>query len=86
MPQHDKLDGVRDDFPRHEGGPHPFRAHGDPVGDGDGVELEGGTARGPNSLLHARAELPQVDVAGRDVTPRIGDPDEGSVQILVGQT
>src|SRR5687767_13164120 len=44
----DELDGVGDDFAADEGGLHALGAHGDAIGDGDGVELEGGGAGGPD--------------------------------------
>src|SRR5205085_9563962 len=72
---HDALDRVGDDLPGGEGGPHPLRPHGDPVGDGDGGELDGEAAGGAHALLGRLGQTIERQVAGRDLVPRRGDAD-----------
>ena len=47
----DQLDGIGDDFTRDQRSLHPLRAHGDAVGDGDGVEFHRRAAGLANALL-----------------------------------
>jgi hypothetical protein len=81
----DELDGVGDDFAADEGGLHAFGAHGDAVGDGDGVELHGRGAGLADAFLDAGGEAAQVEVAGADLDPGVGDADERLAQVLVGE-
>src|SRR5690606_2820769 len=46
-----ELDGVGDDLAGDEGGLHALGAHGDAVGDGDGVELHGRATGGADAFL-----------------------------------
>ena len=64
----------------------PSRAHGDAVGDGDGVELHGRAAGVANAFLHGCGEFAQMEVAGADLGPGVGDADDGLVQIFVGES
>ena len=82
----DQFDGVGDHFARHQRGLHALRAHGDAVGDGDGVELHGRAAGFANAFLQRFGDFAQVHVAGADLGPRIRDPDDGLVQIFFGES
>src|SRR6185436_7470539 len=85
VPARDELDGVRDDLAAHQGGLHALRAHGDAVGDGDAVELDGRAAGGPDPLLHLLGQGAMVPVAGRDLDPAMGHTHERLGQIGVGE-
>jgi len=79
---HDGLDGVGDDFAGDEGIFHSLGAHGNAVGNGDGIENDGFATRSIRPGLGFTGELVNVHVAGRDITPGGGDPDEGFFEIL----
>ena len=81
----DQFDGVGDHFAADERGLHALGAHGDAVGDGDGVELHGRAAGVANAFLHGCGEFTQVIVAGADFDPGVGDADDGLTQIFVGK-
>ena len=81
----DQLDRVGDDLAADERGPHALAAHGDAVGDRDGVELERRAAGLADPVLHVHGQIAQVIVAGTDLDPGVGDADERLPQILVGQ-
>ena len=78
----DQLDGVGDHFARNQRGLHALRAHGDAVGDGDGVELHRRAAGLANAFLERLGNLAQVHVAGADLGPCVGDADDRLVQIF----
>ena len=80
-----ELDGVGDHLAADEGGLHALGAHGDAVGDGDGVELHGGAAGGADAFLDFDRELAQVVVARHGLDPGIGHADDGFGQIFVGE-
>ena len=77
------LDGVGDHFPAHKGVFHPFRSHGDPVGNGDRVELDSFSPSRIGSLDRLLGETIDVHVAGRDHAPGRGDPDDGFLEVFV---
>ena len=83
-----QFDGIGDHLAAHEGCLHALGAHGDAVGDDDGVELEGCAAGLAHPPLHVRRQIPQVVVAGPDLRPRVGDadqwPGEGVVVVADG--
>ena len=81
----DQLDRIGDDLAADQGRPHPLAAHGDPVGDRDRVEFEGGAAGLANSRLDVGSQLAQVEVAGADLGPGVGDADQRPTQVLVSQ-
>ena len=81
----DQLDGVGDDFAGDQRGLHALRAHGDAVGDGDGVELHGRAAGFANALFEGFGDFAQMHVAGADLGPGVGDADDGLVQIFFGE-
>ena len=81
----DEFDGVGDDFARDERGLHAFGAHGDAVGDGDGVELHGRAAGFADALLDGFGDLAEMEVAGADLGPGVGDADDGLVQVFFGE-
>ena len=81
----DELDGVGDDFARDQRGLHALRAHGDAVVNGDGVELHGHAAGLADALLDGLGDLAEVEVAGADLGPGVGDADEGLVQVFLGE-
>ena len=59
-------------------------AHGNPVTHGDGGELHGGAAGGPNTGLDGLGDLIQVHVAGDDLIIRADYANEGALQLLPG--
>ena len=63
----------------------PCGAHGDAVGDGDGVELHGGAAGVADALLDGFGDLAEMEVAGADLGPGVGDADDGLVQVFFGE-
>ena len=81
-----QLDRVRDDLAADERRLHALVAHGDAVGDGDGVEA----ARHAAVLLHTLACGIRLDieqrVARRTVITRAGERDKGAIDLLFGQT
>src|SRR5690606_28521784 len=64
---------------------HALGAHADAVGDGDGVELEGGSAGGSDALFDRGGEASEVEVAGADLDPGVGDADEWLREVIVGE-
>ena len=81
----DQFDGVGDDFAGDERGFHAFGAHGDAVGDGDGVELHGGAAGFADALLDGLGDVAEMEVAGADFGPGVGDADDGLVEVFFGE-
>ncbi len=81
----DELDGVGDDFARDQRGLHALGAHGDAVGDGDGVELHRRAACFAHALLDGLGDLAQVEVARADLGPGVGDADDGLVQVFFAE-
>ncbi len=66
-----QLDRVGDHLARNQRGAHAGRAHGDAVGDRDGVELDRRAAASANAFGRGRGQVAQVEVAGRDVRPGV---------------
>src|SRR5690606_41809570 len=64
----DELDGVGDHVAANQRCLHAFGAHGDAVGDGDGVELHGSTAGGADAFLdlHGRSEEHTSELQSRE--------------------
>ena len=81
----DEFDAVGDDFAGDERGFHAFGAHGDAVGDGDGVELHGRAAGFADALLDGLGYVAEVEVAGADLGPGVGDADDGLVEVFFGE-
>jgi hypothetical protein len=81
---HDRLDTVGDHLPAHERRPHPFVAHGDAVGHGDGDELEREAAGGPDAVLGPLGQAVEGQVARRDLVPRGRHSDLGPAPVVVG--
>ena len=79
----DEFDGVRDDFAADEGSAHALGAHGDAIGNGDGVEFERSAAGGANPVFYVLCEFAKVIVAGTDFDPGVGHADQGLAEILV---
>ena len=79
----DQLNGIRDDFTAHQRSAHTLGAHGDAVGNGNGVELQWSSARGANALLDVFRQFAKVIVAGTDFDPGVGDADEWFLEIVI---
>jgi hypothetical protein len=62
----------------------PTVAHGDAVVDADRVELEGDAAGGVDRGADLLADDVEVGVAGDDLDERVGDGDEGLVEVGLG--
>ena len=82
----DEFDGVGDDFTGDERGLHALGAHGDAVGDGDGVELHGGSASFADALLYGGGYIAEMKVAGADLGPGVGYANDWLVQVFFGET
>jgi hypothetical protein len=82
---HHQLDRVGDHLAADERRPHALVAHGDGVGDRDGVELQRHRAGQPHPGLGGVGELVEVDVAGGDLVPRRGHADLGPLEVVVGE-
>ena len=78
-----QLDRVGDDLAADQRGAHALGAHRDPVRHGHGVELHRRAAGGPHALLDPLRQAAQVEVAGHDLGPRVGDADDRPRQRLV---
>src|SRR4029078_2558929 len=76
----DQLDRIGDDLAADQRGAHAGRAHGDPVGDRDGVELHRRAPGLADAVLDRGGELAQVQVAGADLGPGGGQADDGAVE------
>ncbi len=81
----DEFDGVGNDLAGDQRGLHAFGAHGDAVGDGDGVEFHRRAAGLANALLDGLGDLAEVEVAGADLGPGVGDADDGLVQVFFAE-
>ncbi len=85
FPPRHEFDGVGDDLARNEARLHALRAHGNAVVDGDGVELHGRAAGFANALLDGFGDVAEMEVAGPDLSPGVGDADDGLVQVLFAE-
>ncbi len=65
MAAHGELGGIGDHLAAHQRGAHAARAHGDAVGNDDGVELDRRSARCLDALRGMLGEVAQMHVAGR---------------------
>ena len=81
----EEFDGIGDHFARNQRSFHAFGAHGDAVGDGDGVKLDGSAAGGADACFDAFGELAQMEIARSDFGPSVGDGDERAGEIVVGE-
>ena len=63
----------------------PCGAHGDAVGDGDGVELHRRAAGLADALLDGVGDVAEMEVAGADLGPGVGDADDGLVQVFFAE-
>jgi len=80
-----QLDGVRNRLATHERGLHALGSHGDSVGDGDRVELDGRSAGGANPGFDLFREFPVIPVTRRDLDPAVRDANEGLFQVVVAE-
>ena len=80
------LHGVGDEFPGGQGVVHPPVAHDDAVADADGGDLHRGAAGGVDAGLHGLRQLVKVRVAGNDLALGADHADEGTVQLLLGES
>ena len=79
------LDGVGDELPGGQGIFHALVVHGHAVADADDPELQGGAAGHAHPGLGGLGDLVQVDVAGDEFVKGIGHPDDGLVDLPVGE-
>src|SRR5262249_55001197 len=82
----DQLYRVGDHLAADEGTLHTLRAHRDPVGDRDGVDLDGRATRRADPLHHLLGELPVVPVARHRPDPAVRHADLWSGEILVRES
>ena len=78
-----RFDGIGNDLAGDQGVFHPFRSHGNAVGNGDGVEDNGLAAGAVDALFGQAGQLINVGVAGRDHAPGGGDADLRLAEILL---
>jgi hypothetical protein len=81
----DEFDRVGDDFAGDERGFHAFGAHGDAIGDGDGVELHRRAAGVADALLDGGGDVAQVKITRPDFRPGVGDADDGFMQVFFAE-
>jgi hypothetical protein len=81
----DQLDGVGDDFAADQRGTHTFRAHGDAVGDRNGIEFKWSAAGGANAVLNVHGKLAEVKVAGAYLNPGICNANERLGEVVIPQ-
>ena len=81
---HHQLDRRGDHVAQRQDRVHPF-ALGDAVARRHGVELRGRTTRLAHPLLHPRGELSQVEMARIDLAPRVDDPDQRFLEVVVAE-
>ena len=82
---HHRLDRVGDELARRQAVEHAGVAHRDPVVDADRVELERDAARLADLVLRDPAVLLEEEVARDDVDVAVRDPDEGLLEVRVGE-
>jgi hypothetical protein len=58
--------------------------HGDAITNPDDPELKGYTAGSGYTFPHLHRECPEMDMAGDDIVPGIGHPDERPVELPLG--
>ena len=75
---------VGDDFPARQAIEHAAVSHGDPVVDGDGVELLGDAARLFDLAGDHLTQVLQVNVARDELSEGIDDGDNRFAEVLVG--
>ena len=80
-----ELDGVGDQLAADQRRLHALGAHGNPVADGDGIELHRRRACGPDALLHRPRESPQMEIARHRPGPGAGYADERAREIRVAE-
>ena len=79
------LNGVGDELPGGQGIFHALVVHGQTVADADDPELQGGAAGQAHPGLGGLGDLVQVQVAGDEFVKGIGHPDDGLVDLPVGE-
>ena len=62
---------------------HPFMAIGDAIAGSDNAELDGSASPAVYPFFNRLGDLPQVEVARHQISPRIRNADEGAGQIVV---
>ena len=80
-----QLNRVCDHFAADQRGFHALRAHRDAVVDGDGVELHRRAAGLANAFLERLGDLAQMHIAGADLRPGVGNPNNGLVQFFLAE-
>ena len=78
-----QFDAVGDNLAADQRAFHALGAHGDAVRDADGVELEGRAAGRADAAFDIDRQLAQVEVAGSDFGPGIGDADQWLGQVVI---
>ena len=79
----DQFNRIRDDFAADQRSTHALGAHGDAVGDGNGVEFKRCAACRANPGLDVFCQFAQVIVAGPDFDPGVGHADERFLEIVI---
>ena len=79
------LDGVSDQLTGGHDEVHTVMSLAHAVAAADHAELNGGAASPVDAVLHPLSDLTQVVVAGNTFAPRVGDADDGPLQIIGGK-
>jgi hypothetical protein len=77
VPASGEFDRIGDQVARNQRGLHALGAHGDAVGNGDGVELHRRTTGSANAFLNRPGEFTQTQVARHCFDPGVGNADNG---------
>ena len=85
VPDRDQFDGIGDHLAAHQRRLHALAAHGDPVGNRHRVEFHGRAAGFADAFLHVFGQIAEVVGAGADLDPGIGDPDDRTGKVRVGE-
>src|ERR1700756_3326526 len=80
-----QLNGIGNDFTAYERGAHALGAHGDAVGDGYGIELQRGSARGADASFHVLGQFTQVVIAGADLNPGVGHSNQRLGEVFIAE-
>ena len=81
-----EFDRIGNHLPADQRGLHALGAHRNTVRHGDRVVFDGGAACGSDPGLHPLRQSAEVEVAGHDLDPGIGDTDDRTRQVLIGKS
>ena len=83
IPARYQFNRVGDNLTAHKRGTHALCAHGDTVGDGDGIELHRSPAGFTYPALNPSGKLTQMIVARTNFRPGIRNANNGTTKVFV---